>query len=743
MKLKSILNRVGGCSAALVLTSAIPTAHAAIAVDGSRNTLDETDYTERAVQATATNWGPSNSIANLHTAQAGSDLAVFVGGRVWGNSIILFIDSKTGGNSFIPNNLIVSGGDEAAINRCGTSPTSGLTFETGFNPDYAIRIFGNGNEAHVNLYNFQTGHRTYVGQTMGATVPASGFISEISTVWTDLAGPAGAVTEGVEMKLNLAGLGIPIGAGQPVKLMALLFNDTQEPIPGSINYGSNQVLASRTSTTDDIGTAINSINFETEADIQTISLTVDNTDTDGDGLNNEVDPDDDNDGLLDTVETNSGIYISPTDTGSNPLIKDTDADSYFDGDEVTGSALGYVSNPNIDNYVSVAAPGSYTTPQWQPDGSAGNAMTQGDTSSLTAQYEWTLNYKMTLLGGIGYKFAANGSWATYNWGNGPNDIAAVIPATGFHTFSVNNGTEVHSLVRTVFANVSDYLTAYEILAGDDSDSDGVLNQDEFTANTDPTNSDTDGDGVTDDLDSSPLLAIRDVVFSVNMSIQESLGNFNPANGVVVKFFSGLFAGHADLELTEVGNTGVYTGTLPSLAGTMDAYSGDYKFFHSTPGAPNSGYELDPARYFLLGMGHATQTLDSVYFSNISTLSGYDSWSGVSGYNLAPNDGRAADPDNDGHSNFQEFLFGTVPNAATGSLVTSTPGTGAIVLTWLQRNSGASYSLLENSDLGTWLPSSTVPTSGDQAGVPANYTRMQATIPTSAATKKFLRVEGVE
>jgi hypothetical protein len=60
----------------------------------------------------------------------------------------------------------------------------------------------------------------------------------------------------------------------------------------------------------------------------------DQTDTDGDGLGNACDEDDDGDGLLDVCETDTGVYVSPTDTGTDPLDFDTDADGFGDGIEV-------------------------------------------------------------------------------------------------------------------------------------------------------------------------------------------------------------------------------------------------------------------------------------------------------------------------------------------------------------------------------------------------------------------------
>jgi hypothetical protein len=65
---------------------------------------------------------------------------------------------------------------------------------------------------------------------------------------------------------------------------------------------------------------------------------LDQLDTDGDQAGNICDADDDGDGLLDTVETNSGVYVSPDDTGSDPLLADSDGDTYPDGVEVMSGA---------------------------------------------------------------------------------------------------------------------------------------------------------------------------------------------------------------------------------------------------------------------------------------------------------------------------------------------------------------------------------------------------------------------
>lgn len=50
----------------------------------------------------------------------------------------------------------------------------------------------------------------------------------------------------------------------------------------------------------------------------------------------------DNDGLSDVVETNTGTYVSPSNTGTDPENPDCDNDGLWDGDE-----LAYGSNPLI------------------------------------------------------------------------------------------------------------------------------------------------------------------------------------------------------------------------------------------------------------------------------------------------------------------------------------------------------------------------------------------------------------
>ena len=61
----------------------------------------------------------------------------------------------------------------------------------------------------------------------------------------------------------------------------------------------------------------------------------------------------DGDGLLDIYETETGVYVSPTDTGTDPLNADTDGDGWPDGTEVSVG-----TDPNDpEDFTMVPAPG--------------------------------------------------------------------------------------------------------------------------------------------------------------------------------------------------------------------------------------------------------------------------------------------------------------------------------------------------------------------------------------------------
>ncbi len=57
-------------------------------------------------------------------------------------------------------------------------------------------------------------------------------------------------------------------------------------------------------------------------------------DIDHDARPGFLDPDDDGDGLLDEVETGTGVYVSPGNTGTSSANPDSDGDGFSDGVEV-------------------------------------------------------------------------------------------------------------------------------------------------------------------------------------------------------------------------------------------------------------------------------------------------------------------------------------------------------------------------------------------------------------------------
>ena len=104
---------------------------------------------------------------------------------------------------------------------------------------------------------------------------------------------------------------------------------------------------------------------------------------------------------------------------------------------------------------------------------------------------------------------------------------------------------------------------------------------------------------------------RDVTFSVNMSVQQTLGNFNPATQTVE--VRGPFNNWAGTALTAQGE-GVYSGTV-RVSGAAAAVP--YKFFAG-------GYEAGGDRTFTLAFNSdraptPAQVLDTVFYSNVNTV----------------------------------------------------------------------------------------------------------------------------
>lgn len=121
---------------------------------------------------------------------------------------------------------------------------------------------------------------------------------------------------------------------------------------------------------------------------------------------------------------------------------------------------------------------------------------------------------------------------------------------------------------------------------------------------------------------------------------------------------------------------------------------------------------------------------------------YQEW--VQLYGLTgTNTNTTADPDRDGFNNTLEFGFGTSPNVANGSLLSTAVSGANLVVTYLARTitNEATYTFQSSTNLAaSWLTpdSSIVPTDSPVASTSPNYTRKQFTVPASGS--KFFRIQ---
>lgn len=713
---------------------------ASVTVDGSVGPGE--GYSTQHVQ-TQESGDASNTLANLRSVQVGDKLHLFLAGRANDSAVILFLDAKPGGVGRITPDLIAAqpGGEEVYINRLASGPTQGMAFESGFEPEMAIRVYGSesfdGKFAFVNRYDLSAGTQTYSGQAHGATI-SDGPIRALRTDWRPVLGTNGSHGYGVEMVLNLSALGVPAGS-QSLKLQAVL-------VDGASMVSSNQSLGSLGSSLAMGGGDPTAADFAVESGVQTISLNVQ-------GLAPGADQD--GDGLANAVETGTGVFVSSSDTGSDPYAADSDGDGYPDGSEVSGaSALGHPSNPNVPNYSNMAVPGSFNLPvAWQPNGAANSPTTSmsPESTDLAGQYRWILDYKFGpgQFGALGFKFTTDGSFDT-QWGLGDspgttkrdgNNFAGNVTATGLHRFTFDQAALVYSFERRVFRSASAFLAAYGLASGVDSDGDGLQNQDEFPGNTDPTQADSDGDGLNDATDPQPLLASRDIVFRVNMRVPIANADFDPFfHSVKLLVFTGSRAG-TDLVLSDPDGDRIYEGTLSAVEGPLGSAFGEYKFFNTSPFI---GYE-DPMlnRNFSLGASGGIQILPVVHFANIEVTYAYQNW--VDAFPVNPGL-PGEDPDGDGFTNQQEFLFGTSPHERTSSFLTTSNLPGTFVMQWLERVSGATYRFEKSPQLaaGGWTAApELVSEDPDQSGVPENYIRKTAQIQTTGESTGFFRVGALE
>ena len=196
------------------------------------------------------------------------------------------------------------------------------------------------------------------------------------------------------------------------------------------------------------------------------------------------------------------------------------------------------------------------------------------------------------------------------------------------------------------------------------------------------------------------------------------------------------------ELTVSGNSIVDTNKLVLNGGKLGIAANETvgTLFYA-------GIQQDAGTYGSTSSGATHQNESRFSGSGILTVTTggvviYEQWASVITNGLTL---RGQDADGDGFTNLNEFLFGTSPISANGSLTTSEKSGATLIIRWTERlNSTSSYVLLESTDLSSWTTSLVIPAvAGDQDGLySGSYVRKEAVIPIDSA-KKFDRVFATE
>lgn len=200
-----------------------------------------------ATQTRPTGFGDNLSeIDQLFGTSDGDNVRLGITGNIEnnsGNGIIILLDTKAGGNN--PFNYGI--GDAGAR----LQGLNGDTFDSGFNPDYAIDTNLSGGTLYADLYDLQAAPN---GKTFLGSVAAPGTVgftgggemsfdnSNIAGVTATDATNAATAASGLEISLPLTRIGNPSGA---IKVMVL--------IQANSDYHSNQTLPGLPDTYGNLG----------------------------------------------------------------------------------------------------------------------------------------------------------------------------------------------------------------------------------------------------------------------------------------------------------------------------------------------------------------------------------------------------------------------------------------------------------------------------------------------------------
>ncbi len=427
---------------------------------------------------------------------------------------------------------------------------SSFPFSSPGSANFTVRLNG-----YLDLRNAQPGEYTLhvggndstylvfdVGEGTQLTIDEPVCCASNTTVTLDLEVPGlypfdfvlGAVNAPIWYDLGISGPGI-------VGIVAL----------GDEERGSPPVYPILADRTDDDGDLLPDcweVFWTQSNDLTTLSRT---GDLDGDGVTdfreflialNPTSIDTDDDGLSDSAETDTGVFVDAENTGSDPSLSDSDGDGLDDGFEVTYRELLY--DPNVDDSdsdydgdgLTLRAESQLGTDILRPDtdgdglGDGPETLAGTDPLEVDTDSDGLEDGVETNSGTfVGANDTGTDPLRADTDGDGLTDKQE--SGTGIFIDSDNTGTspvtadsdqdglddfvESQNSDDPYDPNVDDKESDYdddglfledELVAGTsyvdaDTDGDGLLDGDEISRATDPLNPDTDGDGLSDAVES--------------------------------------------------------------------------------------------------------------------------------------------------------------------------------------------------------------------------------------------------
>ena len=463
-----------------------------------------------------------------------------------------------------------------------------------------------------------------------------------------------------------------------------------------------------------------------------------------------VDGDADNDGLPNGYETNTGVYVSPSNTGTNPNVSDSDNDGLLDGAEV----LTHLTNPNIadtdgDGLNDGAEVNIHHTNPLVVD-SDGDGLNDGaevlthltnpnltDTDSDGYQD----GYEVTTLG-------SNPTLASSPGGPNPTAVAIAFAnlygeQTGYPftptTYAGVAAVRQKNWNRTV-ALPYGFLTATTAQIGQPTA--GVL-VDSAGSSTTTTVSVTAG-GVWSDLNEQ--LTPYGHLFNAfayndagNPSVSVSLGSIPYSTYDVYVYVGADFNGR-----TGVVTSGATSYSFTSGSNTTGGLS-DYVETTAATGDPVANYcvfrnQTGSSFAFNVTRGNNNVGVFGIQIVNTASSSAYGGWATAKGLNPLTDGAPAFDKDNDGSSNLMEYAFFTNPTDGK-SRPAQTLATGGtdVTLTYLRAKAATdvTYTAEWSANLVNW--SSAGLTQAPTGTENLDTIEYRASVAKGADPKKFLRV----